>query len=73
MHRTFAFFASGIHGCEDRGLVIHHYDSDHRGEGLGFHFTITRAGALVVDLLRESGLYAEYAEALPPARSEAAS
>lgn len=63
--RSFSFFASGIRGCEDRGLTIHHYNPDRRDEGLGAHYTITRAGQLVIELLRESGLYAEYAAVLP--------
>lgn len=61
--RSFSFFASGMHGCEDRGLVVHHFDPvaqrSQEDVGLSPHFTITRAGELVVELLRESGLYAE--------------
>lgn len=63
--RAFAHFASGMHGCEDRGLVIHHYRSDKRDDGLRWHYTITKAGKLVVALLQEAGIYQEYADALP--------
>lgn len=68
LRRTFALWASGIHGCEVRGLTVHHYSPDApRGidVGLAPHYSLTRAGELVVELLRESGLYDEYAAALP--------
>lgn len=68
--RLFNLWAPGIGGCITRGLVLHHYDERHRDEGLGWHYTLTRAGSLVVDLLRECGLYDEYAGALPAARRE---
>lgn len=63
--RAFACFASGISGCISRGLVLHHYREDKRDDGLKWHYTITRAGKLVIDLLKETGLYQEYADALP--------
>lgn len=65
MRRTFAYFATGMHGCEERGLVLHHYRPDKRDDGLKWHFTITKAGKLVIDLLTEAGIYQEYAAALP--------
>jgi hypothetical protein len=74
--RSYNFFASGVHALEDKGLVIHHYNEavsnkalkiGYRGDtGLGPHFTITKAGRLVIGLLKESGLYDEYAEPLLP-------
>lgn len=69
--RAYAHFATGMHGLEDRGLVIHHYRPDKRDTLLKWHFTITKAGKLVIELLKEVGLYQEYADALP--RIEAAS
>lgn len=63
--RAFSHFASGMHGCEDRGLVLHHWRADKKDAGLKWHFTITKAGRLVIDLLREAGIYQEYADALP--------
>jgi hypothetical protein len=72
--RIFALFAHAMGGCITRGLVIHHFDpsASRAGEkSMAPHYTITRAGELVVELLRETGLYEEYAVALPP--QEAAS
>ncbi len=63
--RAFSHFISGIRGCEDRGLTFHSYDPAQKDTHTGNHYTITRAGELVIELLRESGLYAEYAGALP--------
>lgn len=73
--RTFAHFATGMHGCCDRGLVIHHYRETRtlppkerqkaEAQGLKRHYTITKAGRLVIDLLREAGIYQEYADSLP--------
>ncbi len=70
--RTFAWFASGLQGCCTRGLVIHHYRQDKRDGGLKWHYTITRAGKLVIDLLKEAGIYQEYADALPQREVEVA-
>lgn len=66
-YRAFSHFASGIGGCCERGLVLHHYRADKKGknDGLKWHYTITRAGRLVIDLLKEAGIYQEYADALP--------
>lgn len=69
--RAFAHFASGIAGCAERGLVLHHYRSEKKDGGLKWHYTITKAGKLVIELLKVAGLYQEYADALP--RLEAAS
>jgi hypothetical protein len=63
--RTFSWFASGLQGCCQRGLVLHHYRHDKRDAGMKWHYTITRAGKLVIDLLKEAGIYQEYADALP--------
>jgi hypothetical protein len=69
--RAFSHFASGMAGCMERGLVVHHYDERHRDGGLKWHYTITKAGRLVIDLLREAGIYQEYADALPELELEA--
>lgn len=81
--RAFSWFASGMHGCIDRGLVIHHYQptvdlpSKERQkaerQGLRRHYTITKAGKLVIGLLQEAGIYQEFAEALPTASLKAVS
>lgn len=73
--RAFSWFATGMHGCIDRGLVIHHYrpttdlppKERQKAERQGFkrHYTITPAGKLVVSLLQEAGIYEEFADALP--------
>lgn len=65
VRRAFTHFASGMHGCEERGLVIHHYNPARRNGGLKWHYTITKAGKLVIALLAEAGIYQEYADALP--------
>lgn len=79
LRRTFAHFAGGARGCIERGLLLHHYDERYSARGpirhrdhLGRHYTITKAGKLVLALLREAGIYQEYAAALPMA-SEVAS
>lgn len=64
--RAFGFFASGARGLGERGLVVHHFKPDVRNKGLGPHYTITKAGKLVVDLLKEAGIYQEYADSLQP-------
>lgn len=57
-------WATAVHGLIDRGLVLHHWTKDpktgHAMEGLRHHYTITRAGDLVLELLEEAGLYEEY-------------
>lgn len=70
--RTFSWFASGIQGCCTRGLVVHHYRQDKQDGGLKWHYTITKAGKLVIDLLKEAGVYQEYAGALPAREIEVA-
>lgn len=65
--RAFSCWATGVHGCIDRGLVIHHYREDKQNTHPGWHYTITAAGNLVIQLLQEAGIYQEYAAALPAA------
>lgn len=68
---AFRFHVTGVHGLEDRGLVVHHYDERYGSKGRlhakdepGRHFTITKAGRLVIDLLKEAGIWDEYAAPL---------
>lgn len=69
MDRTdhdFARFVPGVRGLIDRGLVARPH-----GQNLTREMTtseiweITPAGRLVIGLLKESGIWAEYASALP--------
>jgi len=70
--RADALFAPGMDGLVRRGLVIHHYDAkaQKRAQSTGDHtmsmrphYTITAAGNAVIVLLKEAGLYEEYATA----------
>jgi len=70
--RVHSMFSHATHGLIERGLVRHHYNEKEalgtnfgkaRDKGLGPHYTITPAGKLVVALLKEAGLYDEYASA----------
>lgn len=65
------FNLPGMHGLIDRGLVIHHFNKRAQKnflkpewQGMKHHYTITRAGELAIELLREAGLYDEYRSAL---------
>lgn len=54
-------WAVGMDGLVRRGLVDHHFNAKAKHEeGLRPHYSITAAGAAVVELLKEAGLYAEY-------------
>lgn len=59
----FSHFITGVHGLKDRGLIEHHY-VDMRGrrakDHIGRHYSLTKAGRLVRDLLKEAGLWQEY-------------
>lgn len=72
LYRAFSLWATGAEGLIRRGLIVHHYQSSERTGSPNPHYTITRAGELVIDLLREAGLYAEYATALNVGREGAA-
>ncbi|HZB28960.1 MAG TPA: hypothetical protein VE465_02220 [Streptosporangiaceae bacterium] len=70
--------AVGLQGLERRGLVKHILDQ-HRKPGEQVLtmtprriWKITKAGRLVINLLKEAGIYQEYAAAIP-IRREAAS
>lgn len=66
---VWSHFAGGAAGLIRRGLVRHHYREpvrDSRGHvtktwPLKHHYTITKAGRLMIGLLKEAGLYDEYA------------
>lgn len=53
------YWIAAVRGCIDRGLVVYKYAGG--GKPLHKHYKLTRAGEMVIGLLRESGLYEEYA------------
>lgn len=73
MRRAFSLFASGMRGLLERGLVLHHFSEaavrSRKPTGFRPHYTITRAGKLTIELLKECGLYAEYAGELEDEQS----
>lgn len=77
MHPAFRWHATGSHGLIDRGLVeFTHVDTIRKRPGQHVParriWKITKAGRLVINLLKETGIYQEY-EQLIPLRTEAAS
>lgn len=77
IRRANAHFVSGARGLQERGLVTHtppktpvdsrvFTDSDGTWHFFWDHNTwrITKAGRLVINLLKECGIYAEFAEQL---------
>lgn len=59
-------WVTGMHGLERRGLVNHHYDERYSYKGklhhldhIGRHYKITKAGKLVIEILKEAGIYEE--------------
>src|SRR5438034_998622 len=71
-------FAPGAGGLIDRGLIEHIIPDHYRAPGVNSGhlrpeqvWRITRAGQLVIDLLKEAGIWGEYAAALPAAAPEA--
>lgn len=84
LSRAFAHFAGGASGLHERGLLVHtdtgkrirwFRDDDGTDHAISPPGTwrITKAGRLVLDLLREAGIYEEYASAIRRPPSEAAS
>lgn len=55
----YSYFVSGIQGCERRGLVMHCYRPDFKDASIRHHYTILRAGKLVIKLLKEAGIWQE--------------
>lgn len=71
IHGIADMWITAVQGCERRGLVAHHYNDraakraqDRDVFDLRPHYTITPAGRLVLALLKEAGLYEEYARGL---------
>ena len=69
---AFRNFIGGIRGLQERGLVLWRDTTNEeraKKEAAGvkypYTYSFTRAGEIVVDLLKESGVYAEYAVVLP--------
>lgn len=62
--RTFAMFVGGARGLQDRGLVWHRSPVNDKTP-INKIWGITKAGDLVCELLKESGIWAEYEAALP--------
>jgi hypothetical protein len=72
--RAFSMFGIGVFGLEARGLVTHDsavshtehitWDADGTQHLYSKAWAITRAGRLVIDLLKEAGLYDEFAAEL---------
>jgi hypothetical protein len=65
LYRTFQLVVPGMHGLIQRGLVTHTRPAN-RGVKPADIWTITTAGQMVVGLLKEAGIWQEYASALPP-------
>lgn len=65
--RAHSHFATGTSGLIERGLIVHLYQPAFGQRTPAFHraFKITPAGRFAIGLLREAGLYDEYAACLP--------
>lgn len=67
-------FIPAIDGLKHRGLVTHQWrerPKDRTKDHLGRYYTITKAGRLVIGLLKEAGIWQEYLDTLPIRREEA--
>lgn len=70
-HPVFRHHATGAHGLIDRGLVVNIAEQRRKpGEAFGNMtprrvWRITPAGRLVINLLKEAGIYQEYAALIP--------
>lgn len=71
---SFPQFVIGIRGCGNRGLVDHHPPPGINKGNRPFsdYYSITRAGELVRELLKETGLWQEAEKELGIAEAEAA-
>lgn len=60
---AYSRWVPGIHGCRQKGLVEHHPEvlKDGQRPSWAEIYTFTRAGELVLDLLRVAGVYQEIA------------
>jgi|SRR5581483_6085143 len=65
--RSPSMFATGAPGLQRRGLIWHQYDGS-RVDNRPFSdfYGITAAGKLVIALLKEAGIWDEYAALYPP-------
>lgn len=75
--QPFNYFATGGRGLLERGLVTWESKSkkaDLKGEATAFraNWKITPAGKLVIGLLKEAGIYQEFADVLVPSREKSA-
>jgi hypothetical protein len=61
--------AQGTAGLITRGLILHEYPGDKLP--MSAYYKITRAGHHVIGLLREAGIYDDYATQLPDAAPSA--
>lgn len=73
MPRAFAHFVPGVDGLIRRGLVEHILPAEYQQPGVSTRdlrpsrvWRITRAGRIVINLLKESGVYQDFAAHLPP-------
>lgn len=65
--RAFSNFSTGSRGLIERGLVTHESWKRAPGRRVPMHqvWKITKAGRAAITLLREAGIYDEYASAIP--------
>jgi hypothetical protein len=82
LSRAHSLFSHATSGLIERGLVIHHYNAKEaqrgmrdtsKDKGLAPHYTITAAGRMVIGLLKEAGIFDDYAQAfVVPEKSKSA-
>lgn len=68
-HPMLRNWITAMHGLCARGLMVHDTKFDRRGHprpGLHHHYKITKAGRMVIGLLKEAGIYQEHADLLTP-------
>lgn len=72
LHRAFNLMVPGMNGLVSRGLATHTSPVPRNGRSNTMDYkpseiwTITDAGRAAIVLLREAGIWQEYADALPP-------
>lgn len=65
--RSPSMFATGAPGLERRGLIWHRYDGSRTDKRpFSDFYGVTPAGKLVIALLKEAGIWDEYAALYPP-------
>ena len=65
---AFRFWVPATQGLRSRGLAEHHWPG--RDRPFAWYHRLTKAGILVADLLKEAGLYDQYASKIPEWRKE---